>query len=105
MIEQLEVFDRELFLWLNGLHADWLDQPMYWMTDARVWTPLYLFFLWAIAPAFFYCPFLVAASPLLSFLPISLCGSAPLFILPVFVAAAPQLFILPNSHSGSAPDF
>ncbi|MCH2215375.1 MAG: phosphatase PAP2 family protein [Flavobacteriales bacterium] len=52
MIEKLELIDRELFLWLNGFHADWLDQPMYWMTDARVWTPLYVFFLWAIARAY-----------------------------------------------------
>jgi undecaprenyl-diphosphatase len=25
---------------------------MYWMSDARVWTPLYLFFLWAIAKVY-----------------------------------------------------
>jgi undecaprenyl-diphosphatase len=52
MIERLEQWDRQLFLWLNGLHADWLDQPMFWMSDELVWIPLYLFFLWVIAKAY-----------------------------------------------------
>lgn len=52
MIEQLEQWDRQLFLWLNGLHVDWLDQPMFWMSDELVWIPLYLLFIWAIARAY-----------------------------------------------------
>ena len=34
-------------------------------------------------PRFLYCPFLIAAAPLLFKMPISPCGSAPLFILPI----------------------
>jgi undecaprenyl-diphosphatase len=52
MIEKLEQWDRQLFLWLNSLNVDWLDQPIYWMSDEYVWIPLYLFFLWAIAKAY-----------------------------------------------------
>jgi len=49
MIETLEKWDRDLFLWLNGKHVDWLDQPMYLMSDELLWIPLYLFFLGALA--------------------------------------------------------
>lgn len=49
MIEKLERWDRELFLWLNGKHTEWLDQPMYIMSDELTWIPLYLFFLFALA--------------------------------------------------------
>jgi undecaprenyl-diphosphatase len=49
VIEQLEKWDRELFIRLNGMHADWLDQPMFYMSDELTWIPLYLFFLYALA--------------------------------------------------------
>lgn len=52
MIEKLEEWDRQLFLFLNGLHVDWLDQPMYWMSNEYVWIPLYLFLLWLIAKTY-----------------------------------------------------
>ncbi len=48
MIESLEAIDRRLFLWLNGFHAPWLDQVMYYLTEATVWIPMYLILLWLI---------------------------------------------------------
>lgn len=43
MIEKLEQFDRDLFLYLNGLHADWLDPFMWWISSTVSWIPLMLF--------------------------------------------------------------
>jgi undecaprenyl-diphosphatase len=52
MLETLEAWDRKLFLFLNGLHADWLDPIMFWMSDELVWIPVYLLFLWMIGRAY-----------------------------------------------------
>lgn len=38
--------DKELFLFLNSLHTDWLDPIMFWLTKTIVWLPLYLFLLY-----------------------------------------------------------
>lgn len=42
MIEWLKQTDQELFLWLNGLHAAWLDLPMEYITGREMWIPLYV---------------------------------------------------------------
>jgi len=42
-MERLLELDRELFLFLNGLHSPFIDPIMYFLTDGRVWIPLYLF--------------------------------------------------------------
>jgi undecaprenyl-diphosphatase len=34
--------DQELFLWLNGIHAPWLDVLMFWVTFKYTWVPMYL---------------------------------------------------------------
>ena len=52
MIEKLEYWDRQFFLWLNGLHQDWLDQPMFYMTDKLFWIPVYILLLILIYRAF-----------------------------------------------------
>lgn len=49
MLEFLLQLDKELFLFLNGLHADWLDPVMYYISDKYVWIPFYallLYFCW-----------------------------------------------------------
>jgi undecaprenyl-diphosphatase len=48
MIERLESIDRELFLWLNGLHTPWLDQPMYYVSEELTWLPVYLLLLYMV---------------------------------------------------------
>ncbi len=40
--------DQSLFLWLNALHAPWLDSLMWWLSDKLIWIPLYLFILYLI---------------------------------------------------------
>ncbi len=46
MFESLENIDRDIFLFLNGLHAPFLDQVMYQVSRQWLWIPLYLFILW-----------------------------------------------------------
>ena len=44
-MEQLIQIDQSLFLFLNSLHANWLDGVMWWLSDKFIWIPLYLFVL------------------------------------------------------------
>jgi undecaprenyl-diphosphatase len=48
MIDYLLELDRELFLFLNGFHAAWLDPVMLFITDKLSSLPLYLFLLYII---------------------------------------------------------
>ena len=45
LVERLDALDREAFLALNGLHAPWLDDLMWHVSDLALWTPLYVLFL------------------------------------------------------------
>lgn len=42
MIETLIEFDQDLFLFLNGLNASWLDPIMFWISGKKEWIPFYL---------------------------------------------------------------
>lgn len=48
MIAWLENIDQKLFLFLNGLHADWLDPFMWHLSGKWQWIPIYLLFIWLI---------------------------------------------------------
>lgn len=48
MIETLESWDEALFLFLNSLHADWLDPVMFIISAKFTWIPVYLFILWYV---------------------------------------------------------
>lgn len=48
MIDQLLEYDREIFLYLNGLHTPWLDPIMLFITETLSWLPLHLFLLYLI---------------------------------------------------------
>ena len=52
MLESLEQFDQELFLFLNGLHQPWLDQVMFYMTKAVSWIPIYLLLLYLVVKTY-----------------------------------------------------
>ena len=41
MIETLNQLDTDLFLWLNGHYAPWLDPIMIWVTERNNWFPFY----------------------------------------------------------------
>jgi undecaprenyl-diphosphatase len=40
--------DKDLLIWINSFHADWLDPIMLQVTKTAFWTPLYLFFIFLI---------------------------------------------------------
>lgn len=49
MLETLQSIDSEIFLALNGLHADWLDGIMKGISGKWIWVPFYvvlLFLVW-----------------------------------------------------------
>lgn len=46
MLEFLMQLDRDLFLFLNGLHAAWLDPVMYYISEKFLWIPFYMLLLW-----------------------------------------------------------
>jgi undecaprenyl-diphosphatase len=48
MLDYLIKMDRSLFLFLNGIHAAWLDTVMFWISKALVWIPFYLLLLWLV---------------------------------------------------------
>lgn len=49
MLEFLLQIDRELFLFLNGLNAGWLDPVMFWISNKFFWIPFYVILLWMCA--------------------------------------------------------
>lgn len=44
----MEAVDSRLFLFLNGLHADWLNPIMVSITEMWPWIPLYIFWLFLL---------------------------------------------------------
>ena len=48
MLETIASLDRDLFLFLNGLHADWLDPIMYFISGKVEWIPLYILLIGVI---------------------------------------------------------
>lgn len=46
MIDKLEQWDQELFLFLNGVHNSLFDFLMPWISDKYVWIPLYALLLY-----------------------------------------------------------
>lgn len=47
-METLSNIDSNFFLFLNGLHVDWLDKIMIAITQMWVWVPLYLLLIYWI---------------------------------------------------------
>lgn len=48
MIEQLINWDKSLLLYLNGMHTDFFDFVMYWISNKFIWIPFYLFLIYLI---------------------------------------------------------
>ena len=45
-METLMSLDKELFFFLNGLHTDWMDPVMFYISKTLTWLPVYLIMLW-----------------------------------------------------------
>jgi undecaprenyl-diphosphatase len=48
MFETLNLWDTDVFLFLNGLHNSFFDFLMYWISNKYIWIPFYAFFLFLI---------------------------------------------------------
>ncbi|MFH0866512.1 MAG: phosphatase PAP2 family protein [Bacteroidota bacterium] len=48
MIETLIGWDKELLLFLNGMHNDFLDFIMFWISEKFIWIPFYLFLFYLV---------------------------------------------------------
>jgi undecaprenyl-diphosphatase len=48
MWAQLAEWDRAAFRMLNAANAPWLDDPMFLLTQAWAWVPLYALILWLV---------------------------------------------------------
>jgi len=48
MFEQLVQWDKDCLIFLNGLHAPWLDPVMLLMTHTLFWLPLYLLLIFLL---------------------------------------------------------
>ncbi|MBL7851579.1 MAG: phosphatase PAP2 family protein [Cyclobacteriaceae bacterium] len=48
MLEQLDTWDKQALLFLNGFHADVLDPVVFYATRTDFWIPLYVFLLYLI---------------------------------------------------------
>jgi undecaprenyl-diphosphatase len=48
MIDQLLELDKELFIWLNGMHTEWLDPVMMILTITETWIPLHAYLLYRV---------------------------------------------------------
>ncbi|MBN9293356.1 MAG: phosphatase PAP2 family protein [Flavobacteriia bacterium] len=48
MIEYLEHLDQQLLLFLNSLHAPWMDQPMFWISKIKIFIPLFIVWIYQL---------------------------------------------------------
>ncbi|MCH7535086.1 MAG: phosphatase PAP2 family protein [Bacteroidetes bacterium] len=46
MLELISNIDRDLFLFLNGIHNEFFDVLMYWISYKWTWVPLYLYLVY-----------------------------------------------------------
>jgi undecaprenyl-diphosphatase len=48
MLEQLDTWDKQALIFLNGFHADALDPIIYYVTRTEFWIPLYGYLIYLI---------------------------------------------------------
>ncbi len=51
-MEQLSELDQDLFFLLNGMHTDWLDPLMYYISKTLTWLPVFVLLLWILIKNF-----------------------------------------------------
>lgn len=52
MLDVLEQIDRSIFLALNGLHSEYMDFIMYWISEEITWIPFYAILLFGLYRVF-----------------------------------------------------
>ncbi|MBO7287213.1 MAG: phosphatase PAP2 family protein [Bacteroidales bacterium] len=103
-------FDTQSFLFLNGLHADWLDPIMIFISGKLTWFPFYLVLLFLVIKNYKKQSVLVIISIILLIIcsdQISSSVFKPLFERPrpCHNEAIKDLVYLPNGHCGGAYGF
>ncbi len=48
LLDQLIKLDKDVFLFLNGIHNPFMDQVMFYISEKWLWIPLYVFFLFLV---------------------------------------------------------
>lgn len=61
MIEKLVSLDKELFLFLNGLHHPFFDFVFWWTSNPLIWIPVYLLLLYLVIKKYRWQSILVLA--------------------------------------------
>jgi undecaprenyl-diphosphatase len=102
--------DTELFLFLNGLHADWLDPIMIFISGKISWTPFYFVLLYLIIKNYKKQSILIIIGIILLIVcsdQISSSVFKPLFERPrpCHNEAIKDLVYLPSGHCGGAYGF
>ena len=102
--------DAKLFLFLNGLHADWLDPIMIFISGKLTWLPFYLVLLFLVIKNYKKQSILIIISIILLIVcsdQISSSVFKPLFERPrpCHNEAIKDLVYLPNGHCGGAYGF
>lgn len=102
--------DTELFLFLNGLHLDWLDPVMIFISGKLTWTPFYIVLLYLVIRKYKKDSIMI----ILCIILLIICSdqiSSSVFK-PLFERARPchnetikDLVYLPNGHCGGAYGF
>ena len=110
MIDFLTRIDTELFLFLNGLHHDWLDPVMTFISGKITWAPFYLVLLFLIIKNYRKKSIVIIIGIIL----LIICSdqiSSSVFK-PIFERPRPchnetikDLVYLPNGHCGGAYGF
>ena len=103
-------FDTELFLFLNGLHAGWLDPVMIFISGKLTWTPFYLVLLYLVIKNYKKQSILIIIGIILLIVCSDQISSGvfkPLFERPrpCHNEAIKDLVYLPNGHCGGAYGF
>lgn len=102
--------DTELFLFLNGLHVDWLDPVMTFISGKITWAPFYLLLLFLIIKKYKKQSILIIIGIILLIVCSDQISSGvfkPLFERPrpCHNEAIKDLVYLPNGHCGGAYGF
>ena len=110
MIDILTRIDTELFLFLNGLHTDWLDPVMTFISGKITWAPFYIVLLYLIIKKYKKQSILIIIGIILLIVCSDQVSSSifkPLFERPrpCHNEAIKDLVYLPNGHCGGAYGF
>lgn len=110
MIDYLTNIDTELFLFLNGLHVDWLDPVMTFISGKITWAPFYVVLLYLVIKKYKKQSILIIIGIILLIVCADRVSSG--FFKPVFERPRPchneaikELVYLPNGHCGGAYGF